>query len=96
MNIEWFRDLVVCIFGLGTAIATVFIAVLAFLLYRRLRPILDSLKAATKTVENISSCVEEEVARPLAQLAAFVQGMSQVVSLISRFSRRKEGGRNDR
>lgn len=90
MNIEWFRDLVVCIYGLGTVIAVIFIAVLVFLLYRRLMPILDSLKATTKTVEDLSSCVEVEVARPLAQVAAFIQGIRQAVSLVSRFTKKKE------
>ena len=95
MSIEWFRDLVVCIFGLGATVAIVFIGVLAFLLYRKIRPVLDSLKATTKTVENISSCVEKEVATPLARVAAIVQGVSQAVTLASRFSKRKEGGRNE-
>ena len=95
MSIEWFRDLVVSIFGVGATIVIIFIGVLAFLLYRKLRPILNSLKAATKTVESISSTVEEEVSRPLAQLAAFIQGISQAVSFVSRFSRRKEGGKDE-
>jgi hypothetical protein len=90
VSIEWFRDLVVCIYGLGTVIAVIFIAVLVFLLYRRLMPILDSLKATTKTVEDLSSCVEVEVARPLAQVAAFIQGIRQAVSLVSRFTKKKE------
>jgi hypothetical protein len=95
VNIEWFRDLVVCIFGLGTVIAVIFMAVLAFLLYRQLRPLLDSLRATTKTVENLSSCVEVEVARPLAQVAAFVQGIRQAVSLVSRFTKKKEADRDE-
>ncbi len=95
MSIEWFRDLAICILGLGVTLVAIFIGVLAFLLYRKLKPILDSVKATTKTVENISSCVEEEVSRPLAQLAAFVQGIRQAVSLVGRFSKGKEGGRND-
>jgi len=90
VNIEWFRDLVVCIFGLGTVIAVIFIAVLVFLLYRRIMPILDSLQATTKTVENLSSCVEVEVAKPLAQVAAFVQGIRQAVDLVGRFTKKKE------
>jgi len=94
VSIEWFRDLALCIFSLGAIVVIIFIGVLAFLLYRKLRPILNSLKATTKTVENISSCVEEEVSRPLAQVAAFIQGISQAVSLVSRFSRRKEGGKD--
>ena len=94
MNIEWLRDLAICILGFGATVVIIFIGVLALLLYRKLRPILDSVKTTTKTVENISSCVEEEVTRPLAQLAAFIQGIRQALSLAGRFSKRKEGGRN--
>ena len=89
MNIEWFRDLAVCILGFGATVVIVFIGVLAFLLYRKLRPILDSVKATTSTMQNISSCVEEEVARPLIQVASFVQGVHQAVGLVSRFSKKK-------
>lgn len=94
MSVEWFRDLAIIILGLGVTIVAIFIGVLAFLLYRKLRPILDSVKTTTKTVENISSCVEEEVYRPLAQVAAFIQGIRQAVNLTSKFSRKKKGGRN--
>ena len=89
MDIQWFRDLAVCILGFGATLVIIFMGILAFLLYRRLKPILDSAKAAAKTVENISSCVEEEVARPLGQIAAFVQGIKQAVGLVGRFSKGK-------
>ena len=94
MSIEWLRDLAICVLGFGVTVAIIFIGVLAFLLYRKVRPILDSVKATTRTVENISSCVEEEVARPLVQVAAFVQGIRQAIGLVGRFSKRKEGGKN--
>ena len=90
MSIEWFRDLVLCIFGLGVTAAIIFIAVLVFLVYRRLKPAMDSLKSTAKTVESISSCVEVEVTKPLAQVAAFVQGARQAVSLVTGFVKRKE------
>ena len=94
MNVEWFRDLAVCILGFGVTIVSIFIGIIILLLYLKLRPVLNSLKSTTRTVENISTCVEEEVARPLAQVAAFVQGIVQAVSLVKRFSQRKEEGRN--
>ncbi|MFQ5996529.1 MAG: hypothetical protein ACE5KP_02770 [Dehalococcoidales bacterium] len=94
MSIEWFRDLAIVILGFGVTIVAIFIGVLAFLLYRKMKPILDSVKTTTKTVENMSTTVAEEVSRPLAQLAAFVQGIRQAISLFSGFSRRKEGGEN--
>ena len=90
MNIEWFRDLAICILGFGATAVIVLIGVLALLLYRKLRPILDSVKATTKTVENVSSCVEEEEVRPLTQLAAFVQGIRQAINLVTRFTKNKE------
>ena len=90
MSIEWFRDLVVCIFGLGATVAVIILVVLAFILFVKIKPILDSVKATTKTVENISSCVEEEVAKPLAQVAAFVQGIRQAVGMVSKFTKKKE------
>ncbi len=89
MSIEWFRDLVICIFGLGATVVVLFLAVMVFLFYRRLRPVIDSVKATTKTVENLSSTVEVEVARPLAQVAAFVQGIRQAMSLVKQFTKKK-------
>ena len=88
MEIEWFRDLVICIFGIGATVVIILMGVLAILLYSKIKPILDSSKATVKTVENISSCVEEEVARPLGQIVAFVQGIAQAASLFSKFSRK--------
>ncbi len=90
MGIEWFRDLVVCIFGLGATVAVIILVVLAFILFIRIQPIIKSLKTTTRTVENISSCVEEEVVKPIAQVAAFVQGIRQAVSMVGRFTRKKE------
>lgn len=92
MNIEWFRDLAICILSFGATAVIILIGVLALLLYRKLRPIIDSVKATTKTVENVSSCVEEEVVKPLAQLAAFVQGIRQAINMFGKFTRGKEGG----
>ena len=95
MSIEWFRDLVLCIFGLGVLVVAIFVAVLAFLFYRRLMPVMNSLKNTTKTVENITSTVEVEVARPLVQVASFIQGIRQAVGLVSGFVKRKEEERDE-
>ena len=91
MSIEWFRDLAISILGIGVTAAAIFIGVLVFLLYRKVSTILDSAKATSKTIRNISSSVEEELAPPLAQIAALAQGVGQIISLFSRFSKRKKG-----
>jgi hypothetical protein len=90
VSIEWFRDLVICIFGLGATLVIVFLAVLAALIYLRIRPIIDSIKATTKTVEKITYCVEEEVVKPISKVAALIQGIQQAVSMVGRFKKKKE------
>ena len=90
MSIEFFRDLVICIFGLSATVAVVILVVLAFLLYSRLKPLLDSMKQTARTVARVSSAVENELAGPLAQIISFVQGIRQAVGFVNRFIKREE------
>jgi len=84
MGIDWFRDLIICIFGLVAAGVLIFIAVLLFLLYRRVRAILDSVKATSKTIQGVSSYVGEEVMKPVIELAAIIQGVRQGIDTIGK------------
>jgi len=95
MGIDWFRDLIICIFGVVAAGVLIFIAVLLFLLYRRVRVILDSVKATSRTIQGISSYVGDEVVKPVIEVAAIIQGVRQGIDTISRFFKKKEGGKND-
>ena len=90
MSIEWFRDLIIIIWGIGAIVVTFTIGVVVILFYRKIRPALESVKATTKTVENITSVVGEQVAGPLAKVAAFVQGIRQAASLINQFRNKQE------
>jgi len=96
MDIGWFRDLVICIAGLVTTLVVIFIAVLAFLLFRRIRPILDSMQAASATVQEMTSVVKEELVKPIVQFAALVRGIIQGVELATKFIKKdeQEGGCN--
>ena len=86
MSIEWFRDLVIVIFGLAATLVTIFLAVLAFLIYRKLRPAIDSIRKTAKTVENFSSCMQAGVAWPLA----FVQGIRSAMGFVKKCAKREE------
>jgi uncharacterized protein YoxC len=90
MSIEWLRDLIIIIWGIGAIVVTLTIGFLAVMLYLRIRPALDSIKATTKTVENITSVVSDEVAGPLSKIAAFVQGIHQATSLINQIRNKRE------
>ena len=96
MDIGWFRDLVICIAGLATTLVVIFIAVLAYLLYRRIRPILNSMQATSRTVQEMTSVVKEELVKPVVQLAALVRGIMQGVEMATKFFRKgeQEGGCN--
>ncbi len=94
MSMEWFRDLVICIAGLLSTAAIIFVAVLAYSCYRRIKPIMESIKATSSAVQGISSCVREDLARPLAEVVAIVQGVTQGINAVSSLFKKKEGGSN--
>jgi hypothetical protein len=96
MDIAWFRDLVICISGLVVTVVVIFIAVLSYLLYSRARSVLDSMKATSATINEISSAVQDEIIRPVLQLVALVKGVFQGIDIVSRFFGKKEseGGRD--
>ncbi len=89
MSIDWFRDLAISISGLVLIGVLIFVAVLSFSLYRRAKAILDSMKLTAKTIQGVSSYVGDEVAKPVMQVAAFVQGIRQGVDAISKLFKRK-------
>jgi len=92
MSIDWFRDLILCIFGI---VAAGVLAVLLYLLYRRTRSILDSVKATSTTIQGITSYVGEEVVKPVVQVASMIQGIRQGIDTISKFFKKQEGGKDD-
>jgi len=90
MGIDWFRDLIICIFGLVAAGVSIFLAVLLFLLYRRVRAILDSVKATSRTIQSVSSYVGDEVVKPVVELAAIIQGIRQGIDTIGKLFKKQE------
>ena len=90
MDIEWFRDLVICIAGLVATGVLIFIAVLAYLIYHRAKPVIDSAKNTSRTIERISSRVVDDVVKPVIELASLIQGVRQGMGFISKFFKKKE------
>jgi hypothetical protein len=93
VGIDWFRDLVICVFGLVATGVFIFIAVLLFLLYRRVRAILDSVKATSRTIQDVTSYVGDEVVKPVIEVAAIIQGIRQGIDTIGKFFKKGERGR---
>lgn len=96
MDIGWFRDLVICISGLVITVVVIFIAVLAYLLFIKIKPVLDSMKATSATLHEITSTVKDEVVKPAVQFVTLIRGIVQGIELASRLFKKEEqeGGRN--
>ena len=92
MNIEWLRDLIICIWGLLSTAVLIFVAVLVYSLYRRAKPVLDSMKTTSANIQKISTCVRDEVARPLVEVAAIVQGVNQGINMVTKLFKKDKGG----
>lgn len=88
MSIEWFRDLVIVIFGLVATGVLILIGVLSYSFYRRTKPILDSLRATLETVQQFSSYLGQEVAKPMIQASALFQGITAGIEAITKLFRR--------
>ena len=91
MSIDWFRDLVISISGLVLIGVLIFIAVLSYSLYRRVKSILDSVKTTSRTIQGVSSYVGDEVVKPITQIVALIQGIRQGIDAASNLFRKKEG-----
>ena len=96
MDIGWFRDLVICISGLVVTVVVIFIAVLAYLLYNKARSLMDSIKATSATINEISSAVRDEIVKPVLQWVTLIKGVFQGIDLVSKFFRKEEqeGGKD--
>lgn len=97
MDIGWFRDLVICIWGLVSTLLLVFVGILSYLLYRRTKYVLDSIEATSSTIYRVFSQVEDEIVKPVVQVMSLIQGIRQGIDLIARFFKKQqqEGGSDE-
>ncbi len=90
MDIAWLRDLTICISGLVVTVVVIFVAVLAYLLYKKARSIMNSLEATSEIINEISSTVKDAVVHPAAQFVSLIQGICQGIDVVARFFRKEE------
>jgi len=88
MTLAELRDLFIIIFAVVGIGAAVFVSLMAFVLYRKLRDILDSGRAITGDIRSITSSVSQDLVKPLASISGIVQGVAKVLEIL--FERKKE------
>jgi tellurite resistance protein TehA-like permease len=91
MDIAWFRDLSVIVLAIGVVIMAIIMAVIALKLYRKIRPIIDSVKATAANVQEISAFVKEAVVKPIICISTIIQGIRQgIEGFTNMFKKEKE------
>jgi uncharacterized protein YoxC len=95
MSIEWFRDLIIVIYGFFGIIVLIFLVVLAILIYQKTRTVLNAIQSTTDDIKKVVSTIKEEFVDPLVQLMAIIQGVKQGINVISQLFRKNKGGNDE-
>ena len=90
MTIEWFRDLIIIIYGLVGAVFLISIGIMAFVLFRRLKVILDSLKVTSSNIQEISTVAKEQIVGPIMQVGSVFQGITRWIEMISGYFKKSK------
>ena len=91
MDIAWFRDLSVIVLAIVVVTGVIIIGVIAIKLYRRARPIIDSIKATAANVQEISSFVKEAVIKPIMCMSTIFQGICQGIEGLTNMFKKEKG-----
>ena len=90
MELSYWRDVILIIWGLVATIAIVFISVILFLFYRKTISVLESTDLMVAKASNIMDYLNREVVRPVSRFGTMVQGIIQGVSIFGSIFKKKE------
>lgn len=91
MDIAWFRDLSIIVLAVGVVTMVIVIGVIAIKLYRRARPIVDSIKATAVNIQEIASFVKEAVVKPIVCVTTIIEGIHQGIEWFTNMFKREKG-----
>ena len=89
MTIEIFSDWVLSIQGVIFIVLMLVMTVLALVIFRKVKKVLDAVDKVTGRVESASSSVSEDFLRPVLQIVTLVQGIRSVREAF----KKKQGGK---
>jgi hypothetical protein len=95
MEISWWRDLVIVIWGIVATIVLIIITILACFLYKRLNRLMDEADIIAARTNDLIDYAEEEVIQPVAQFGGLIQGVIQGVGFISDLFKKKEDKKDE-
>jgi len=74
LNIEFVRDLILSVQGVVFIVLMLVMTVLALVLFRKAKKMLDAVDTVTGKVKKASSSVNEEVVKAALQMVTVIQG----------------------
>ena len=89
------RDIAIIVFAVVLSFLTLLLVFLSWRIYRKISPIINSARKASKTVEDVSSNVSEKLVKPLIARSVLALGAGQLLSFILGVAPKKEGGKKD-
>jgi hypothetical protein len=93
MGIEWFRDLSITVMGFTATAVLIFVAVIAYRLYRSATSVLQSIRAVSQTINDAVTLVQESI-KPMIWITALIQSIRGGFEAISQMFKKEsnEGG----
>ena len=91
MELSFWRDIILIIWGSVATVAIVFIAIIIFLYYRKTIAVLDSTDLVVAKISNIVDQAHKEVIKPVTQFGTMIQGIIQGISIFSSIFKKKDG-----
>jgi hypothetical protein len=77
MDVATIRDLIIITYGILGIVLLVSGAVLAFLLYGKVAPILDDVNSIMDKVKTLSTYASKEIVEPLIALSVAIQSVAE-------------------
>ena len=90
MDMSWWRDLVIVVWGLIATIAVTFLCVIVYLFYRRTMSILRSADSLVAKMNEVVDYTGDKILKPAMQFGSVVQGLVQGIGLFAKIFKKKE------
>jgi hypothetical protein len=94
MGVEWFRDLSITILGFVTSAVLIFMAIMAFRLYREAKSTLLIVKATAKTVQETVAMVQESI-KPMLPIMAIIQAVRSGFEFVRKMCNKESNEEGD-
>jgi len=89
MDIAWFRDLIIVIFGILGIVAAILFIVVTLKFYRKLRPIIDSARTTADTIKSTVALISDVITKFLTTAYGWVQGGHGALAIIAKLLRKR-------